>query len=300
MYNFNSNRHPNFFGDHDINRQANLRKDKEWILKRLKSNRSIVIPVINSQILIKNGDVPEIVNFKTNQFPDAKIEDFILLGEFNGQTYFTIALKNINHQEDTELYDLKKIASLLDKSSAALLAFATGIVHWQETHLYCGKCGSKTIVEEAGHLRTCKNKSCRNKIFPRTDPAIITLVLNNNACLLGRNDRWPKGVYSTLAGFVEPGESLEEAVKREVLEETGVIIKEAYYHSSQPWPFPSSIMLGFISIAENRKLNINYNELEDARWFVQSELLDMIEKKKILLPNKFSIANRLITEWLYT
>ena len=300
MYNFASSNHPNFFGDNNINRQANLRKDHKWVLKQLKSNQTVVIPVINSQVLIKNSDPPQIVNFKTNQFPDAKFEDFILLGEFNGQTYFTIALKNFNLQEDTELYDLKKVASLLDRSSAGLLAFATGIVHWHETHLFCGKCGSETIVKEAGHQRTCKNESCQSKIFPRTDPAIITLVLNKDACLLGRNDRWPKGVYSTLAGFVEPGESLEEAVKREVMEEAGVIIKETQYHSSQPWPFPSSIMLGFISIAENRELNINYDELEDARWFSKTELLDMIEKKTVCLPNKFSIAYRLITEWLNT
>ena len=147
-------------------------------------------------------------------------------------------------------------------------------------------------------MRACTAPTCQTHHFPRTDPAVIMLVSCGERCLLGRQRVWPAGMYSTLAGFVEPGESLEDAVAREVREEAGVAVAEVRYHSSQPWPFPGSIMLGFHAEALSPALVVNRDELEDARWFSRSELLASPEDESFRLPRRDSIARRLVESWL--
>jgi len=178
-----------------------------------------------------------------------------------------------------------------------MLAYARGILHWHRQTRFCGVCGSPTELREAGHLRVCTNPACAAHHFPRTDPAVIMLVSRGDRCLLGRKSEWPDGMYSTLAGFVEPGESLENAVAREVMEETGVAISNIRYHSSQPWPFPASLMLGFYATAETEEINYDPAELEHARWFTRAELADGgagIRHR----PRSDSIARRLIETWV--
>jgi NAD+ diphosphatase len=153
--------------------------------------------------------------------------------------------------------------------------------------------GAKTVPAKGGHVLVCTNPACRHEQFPRIDPAIIVLVSDEGRALLGRQASWPVGRYSTIAGFVEPGESLEDAVAREVLEETGVKVDRIEYHSSQPWPFPSSLMLGFTAHAVSDEVHLRDQELEDARWFTRTDLAS----GSPLLPPRQSISFRLIEHW---
>jgi NAD+ diphosphatase len=159
-------------------------------------------------------------------------------------------------------------------------------------------CGAPTRSEEAGHMRRCTEPGCKAMHFPRTDPAVIMLVTDGERALLGRNKNFVPGMYSTLAGFVEPGESLEDAVAREVREETAIEVGAVHYHSSQPWPFPANIMLGFHAEATSTEITVDYGELEDARWFERDWLRRHADDDTFRLPRRDSIARRLIGDWL--
>ena len=189
--------------------------------------------------------------------------------------------------------DLRLIASLLPSDEAGLLGYARAMISWRRRHRFCGTCGAKTVAAKNGHVLVCTSPSCRHEQFPRLDPAIIVLISDGEAALLGRQASWPAGRYSTIAGFVEPGESLEDAVAREVWEETGVQVDDIRYHSSQPWPFPASLMLGFTAHAVTREVQLHDEELEDARWFTRADIV----AGSPLLPPSQSISYRLIESW---
>ena len=180
---------------------------------------------------------------------------------------------------------------------AALLSYAGAIVNWHRAHRFCARCGQGTEMAEAGHVRNCP--ACGATHHPRTDPVVIMLVADGERVLLGRQARWPKGRYSALAGFVDPGESLEEAVAREVAEEAGVEVDQIRYRSSQPWPFPSSLMVGFHTRYAGGEARTRDAELEDVRWFTRDELRAVARGETDLhLPPPVAIARRLIDEWL--
>ena len=189
--------------------------------------------------------------------------------------------------------ELRPLAPLLEETEASLLAYARALSFWRLRHRFCGVCGSRNLPIRAGHVMHCTSAGCGTDIFPRIDPAIIVLVTDGERALLGRQASWPAGRYSTIAGFVEPGESLEDAVARETLEETGVVVLESRYHSSQPWPFPSSLMLGFMASATPGSVASGSSELEDARWFTRAE----IASGRPMLPPRTSISFRLIEHW---
>jgi NAD+ diphosphatase len=189
--------------------------------------------------------------------------------------------------------ELRPLAALLDGEQAGLLAYARALTYWQHRHRHCGVCGARCEPQRAGHVMRCRDPGCATDFFPRIDPAVIVLVSDGERALLGRQSVWPAGRYSTVAGFVEPGESLEDAVAREVLEETGVAVRDTVYHSSQPWPFPSSLMLGFTATADRGAAAQRSTELEDVRWFTRAQ----IAAGEILLPPATSISHRLIAEW---
>jgi NAD+ diphosphatase len=192
--------------------------------------------------------------------------------------------------------DLRAVAGLLPPGEAAILAHARGLMHWRTRHRFCGACGGPCAPRSAGTAMVCT--LCDTQHFPRTDPAVIMLVHQGDRALLGHNHRFPLvRMYSTLAGFVEPGESFEEAVAREVFEEAGVRVGRVTYHSSQPWPFPSSIMIGFHAEALSEAITIDETELKDAQWFTKAQLRDPASLG-IQLPRVDSIARRLIEDWL--
>ncbi len=193
----------------------------------------------------------------------------------------------------TAYEELSALLPLRCPQEAQLLAYARALQVWRSRHRFCGLCGAATAPRNAGHVLACTNGRCQAEVFPRIDPAIIVLVTDAGRALLGRQAAWPAGRYSALAGFVEPGESLEEAVSREVLEETGVRVASTRYFGSQPWPFPASLMLGFHAEAAASEVRLD-GELEDARWFGRAELLAAPATR---LPPSHTIARRLIEDW---
>lgn len=260
------------------------------------------VPVWRANNLFSKEDRPGAVLLDAEQAAVAELADHqvIFLGAREGIRYYAI---NLTDDFDPAAYDawgsfgdLRLLGIRLDDFDAALLAYARGMVYWHVRHRFCGVCGHATSVHKAGHLRVCEQ--CGNSHFPRTDPAVIVLAHAEDSCLLGRKPEWPAGRYSTIAGFVEPGETAEQAVLREVQEETGIDLDGVTYHSSQPWPFPSSIMLGFHAHASSREIERRDQELEDARWFSRDQIEQALAKTGPLrLPPRISIARRLIEDW---
>jgi NAD+ diphosphatase len=208
--------------------------------------------------------------------------------------------------EDIKFIDFRRSISLLNHQQAAVLSYAKALIHWQQSALFCGCCGGKTQAIDGGHRQICVNESCQKQHFPRTDPAVIMLVeyqpqSGPAVCLLAEHHRTPEQVFSTLAGFVDPGESLEEAVTREVFEEAGIKVSNVCYIDSQPWPFPNSLMIGFIAQAQSMSLCLEEAELRSAGWFTAQQLAefndwgDEVDGPK--LPRKESISRLLIDLW---
>ena len=201
--------------------------------------------------------------------------------------------------DEAEFMELREAGHLIDHTTGSILAYARGMLTWHRRHRFCGICGNPAASAEGGHLRRCTGANCGASHFPRTDPAVIMLVTDGDRALLGRSGRFGPYMYSTLAGFVEPGETLEAAVAREVYEESGITIRNVRYHSSQPWPFPTSLMLGFYAEATSTEITINEEEMEDVRWFSRAFLLNRKnESERVHLPRKISIARQLIDGWL--
>jgi NAD+ diphosphatase len=194
--------------------------------------------------------------------------------------------------------DLRTIGPLLPPRDASLSALARGMAYWHERHTFCGRCGAPTVSEQAGHQRRCTNAECGSVFFPRIDPAVIMRVEYGDKVLLARQASWAPGMHSVLAGFVELGERLEDSVRREVKEEVGLDLLDVRYFASQPWPFPASLMLGFIATAADDRIVLNTEELETARWFTREELLNSPENDVLRLSRKDSISRVLIEDWI--
>jgi NAD+ diphosphatase len=194
--------------------------------------------------------------------------------------------------------DLRQAMLLMSPAEAEMAATAKALLSWHKSHQFCSTCGQKSKMAEAGWLRKCP--SCQAMHFPRTDPVVIMLITKGDLMLLGRNAAWPEGMYSTLAGFMEPGETVEAAVRREVAEETGVVVGHVRYVSSQPWPFPASLMLGCHGLAETESITLDPEELEDALWVSRSEMVSVLagSHPKIKPMRRGAIAHALVVNWL--
>ncbi len=192
---------------------------------------------------------------------------------------------------------LREAATQLPAAEASLFAYARAMLTWHRASRHCGACGALTLLRPGGRARRCSNEACARDHFPRTDPAIIVLVEHQGRCLLGRQASWAPKRFSTLAGFVEPGETLEDAVRREVAEEAGVRVGTCSYRSSQPWPFPGSLMIGFRAEAEDASLKLG-DELAEAAWFGAEELVSAVAARSIGIAPPLSVAYQLIKEWV--
>ncbi len=194
--------------------------------------------------------------------------------------------------------ELRGVMTDLTPREAELIATAKAVTGWHATHGFCAKCGARTVIAKAGWQRDCP--ACGAHHFPRTDPVVIMLITHGDAVLLGRSSFWPEGMYSLLAGFVEPGETIEAAVRREVLEETGVRVGAVGYLSSQPWPFPASLMFGCRGEAEGREITLHDDELEDALWLTKAEVMDVFadQHPKVKPSRRGAIARFLLERWL--
>jgi NAD+ diphosphatase len=226
-------------------------------------------------------------------------EAAVFLGRRAGQALFAIQLPGNSPPANLPaegFHGLRDVVGAVSEADAALLAYARAMLLWQERHQFCGVCGAPNRASEGGFVLACTSRECDHKSFPRIDPAVIVLVHRGDRCLLGRQVAWPEGRFSTIAGFVEPGESLEDAVLREVHEETNIQVGECNYLASQPWPFPAAMMLGFHATALSEDIHCNDGELAEARWLTRDE----IRAGAVGLPPQESIAFRLIEAWFDT
>jgi NAD+ diphosphatase len=289
---------PNSLAGKYLNRAAELRKDEARLRAALADPAALVVPVWRSRSLIVQEANAFSAHFVTGigAFGEVDATELIFLGEFREHACFAIELVAGDEPQldaRAQFRDLRTLAGDLPADEAGVLAYARAMVTWRERHKFCGRCGARAVPAEAGHVLRCSDPSCATHTFPRIDPAIIVLIHDGERALLGRQAAWPAGWYSTIAGFVEPGESLEDAVVREALEETGVHVDAVDYHSSQPWPFPSSLMIGFLAHAATTDIDLGDAELEDARWLTREQ----IAAGEVALPPPHSISFRLVEEW---
>ena len=294
----------NIYTGSPIDRVSKLRDDEAAVADALAHPDARFLAVWRGKSLLKPGvdNQHEAVFLAAAHLPDTEQHPVALLGLRDGKPIFAVDFSEVEDPSTLlpddlgTLIDLRGVAGLVPAEQASMLAHARGLMFWRTKHKFCGVCGAPTASRSAGNALVCTN--CGAQHFPRTDPAVIMLVVDGENCLLGHSARFPNAtMYSTLAGFVEPGESLEEAVAREVLEEAGVHVGRVVYHSSQPWPFPASIMLGYYAEATSTEITIDPDELVDARWFTRDQLRAP-ESVGISLPRVDSIARRLIEDWI--
>ncbi len=318
---------PNYYAAPGFERAGLRRRDEAWIKAAITDAAAQFVPVWRSQNLVIEiadaepraivlaGDHARLLLGGDDHATHLARGLIVFLGVVDERPHFALDLTHVEAPldmlaspalaasgipaEDARFADLRQLAGRLAHNEGALLALARAMVFWHQRHRFCGLCGSPTLSEEAGHMRRCTNPDCKTMHFPRTDPAVIMLVSDGERALLGRNKNFPPGMYSTLAGFVEPGEALEDAVAREVLEETGIEVSNVAYHSSQPWPFPANIMLGFHAEATTSEIAVDYGELEDAKWFERDWLLAHADDNSFRLPRLDLIARRLVEDWLH-
>ncbi len=277
---------PNTFEGARLDRVTARRRDPAWVAERLADPSSRAVVASASGVLV-DGDALALV-------PLDGLPEPLLLGVQDGRALFAA-----DGEGRDDLTSVREIAAQLAQDEGGLIAYAASLLNWHRRHGFCSVCGAASEIREAGLLRVCP--ACGAEHHPRTDPVVIMLVVDEerDRVLLGRQPSWPPGRYSALAGFVEPGESLEDAVAREVAEESGVEVTGARYVSSQPWPFPSSLMLGFEASYVGGEVVAADGELDDARWFTRAELLDAAaERGSLRLPPQLAIARRLIDRWL--
>ena len=302
----------NFYSGVGLDRAEHLRRDDAWIETQLGDPATRFVPVWRTRNLVEGSESARAVWLgaaEVDGLTEAAGERVFLghaaQGLTTGGAYFALDLSSLDNPDSHPVIagrgrfaDLREVGPLLARAEAAILAYARGLVYWHRRHRFCGVCGSPTRSTQSGHQRACSNGGCASEHFPRTDPAVIMLVHDGERCVLGRQAAWPDGMHSTLAGFVEPGESLEEAVAREVQEEVGLEVGAVTYQSSQPWPFPSSLMLGFRAACRHGPLRVNPGELAEARWYSRAELAASPEDESFRLPRRDSIARCLIEDWL--
>ena len=287
-----------------LNREVELRDDTKWVAETLARPNTRLVPLWRSRSLLERGADGTIAVYLSPAElvePD-RIQPPTLLGNDGEREYFAVSVTDT--QKDTILAkfpgasfaDLRRASIDMAAKHAGILAYAKALHYWQHRHTFCGVCGSPNLLRSAGHRMRCSNDECARETFPRIDPAIIVLVTHKDACLLGRNAKWRAKHFSTLAGFVEPGESLEDAVVREVYEEVQVNLENIRYVSSQPWPFPASAMCGFYAEAVDRSSGTS-EEVEETRWFTVETLTRAVMDNEVRLSPPVSIAFRLLADW---
>lgn len=297
------------FSQMPLERHSRLRAKPEFVANALNSGAKVLL--FFKDMLIASKHFDGLLWFSYDELkPYLTQAPHLYLGEHQQQHYFAYEITQVElsntYFSHTQTDDFRKQISTLKHEDVAISGYAKTLLHWHKTHVYCGRCGSENRSAEGGYARRCSNAKCNHLTFPRHDPAVIMIVTKQfddgvERCLLGRQASWPKGNYSALAGFVDAGETLEEAVIREVKEESGVDVERVEYIASQPWPFPSSVMIGFIAHASTSTIDIGEDELEDARWFSKADLLTFGEwgdgPEEFKKPRHSSISRFLLDYW---
>jgi len=318
---YDPDRHPkgvNFYATHGYDRIAHFRTDEDWLAARKAADDVRVTLSWRGQNLVLLGADPMPLMLEASAVFSRLDEkaDVIMLGVVGksvetGTPHFAV---DLSHHEDPlsvpgigdllmqrggAFANLRDVGPAMAHTDGAVLAYARALAWWHQRTRFCGVCGSPTESKEAGHVRVCTNPECGAEHYPRTDPAVIVLVVDGERCLMGRSARFPPGMFSTLAGFVEPGESLEDCVAREIHEESNIRVKDVRYHSSQPWPFPQSLMVGFYARAATTEIMIDQDELVECFWADRSLILNPPNDGTFGLPRPDSIARRLIEDWAH-
>ncbi len=275
-----------------LQREAHLRKDAHVQRELLAQPDARVLPFWQQRVLH-----PDRWWLPVSRLSAAQQAALLFLGRYDGCPTYTLALEQPADLAlaDSDFADLRVLAATLPADRAHYCFQAKGLLHWHAQHGFCAACGGATAIQEAGHSRRCQR--CGQAHFPRTDPAIIVAVTHEEKLLLGRQAIWPEKRYSVLAGFVEPGETLEQAVVREVMEEAGIGIRSVRYFASQPWPFPASLMLAFFAEASTTSIELIDRELQDARWLSRDQLRAAVLADEMRLPTPASVSHSLLRHW---
>ncbi len=283
-----------FFSGGTLNRAGNARTDAHELDQAWHASTTRFVAIWQSRCII--GADGAVLLSRTDLSAAVTPDDCIYLGQKSERHMFAVGLPDELHPDgpqETAFGNFRGLLGTMPDDDAALLAYAKGMVEWQQRHRYCGHCGAPNSIIDGGFVMVCSADGCGTRSFPRLDPAIIVLTLHEDKALLGRQVSWPEGRFSTLAGFVEPGEALEDAVRREVHEESNIRVGESHYLASQPWPFPNAIMLGFHAQADSTDIRLNDGELAEAHWFDR----EMLINGEYSLPPPQSIAFQLIAKW---
>jgi NAD+ diphosphatase len=301
---------PNTFANFPLDKAGHRRKDPAWLDEALKSDAARIIPFKDKQPLLllgadgaPNGEAGWLSAHAIGPIGGAKPMTLFLGVDEAGAPHFALNAQRSSDMADQLLEgmgvyaDMRAAAGQLPPGDVAILGAAKSLFEWHGRHSYCSNCGSATAIAEGGWKRECPD--CKGEHFPRVDPVVIMTATCNDKILLGRQKRWPKGMYSALAGFVEPGETIEEACARELMEEAGITAKNPRYLFAQPWPFPSSLMMGMIAETENEDCQADGDELEEVRWFTRAEVTMMLNRRHpdAFAPQPIAIAHHVIRAW---
>jgi NAD+ diphosphatase len=285
---------------HEVERSTALRNNPDWLAKAWDDPVTRVLVVEDGQVLARIGDGPaELLFVSPGQATDGV--RFLLGVDSDEVAYFGVGgpLAVLGGDPGLRRVGLREVGTLLTDRDAGLLTHAVALANWHAVAGFCSRCGAPTEPEMAGHSRRCSVD--KSEHFPRCDPAVIMLVTDpQDRCLLARNAQWPKGRVSVLAGFVEPGESAEQAVAREVHEETGVVVSTVTYAGSQPWPMPHNLMLGFRAEATGTDITVDAEEIEEAAWYSRDDLRAALVSGELIMPPSLSISRWLIETWYGT
>ena len=303
------------FANNPLNRTANLRNNIEWInsIKQDPKTKYLIFykekPLINPSIDHSKNSEIKLFNFEQLDKLIDKANYLVFLGQNEGKSLFAVDLSNIEKikennevMEEAKFIDVRSIAPNLSSESTGILAQAKSMISWNNTYKYCSKCsGVKLEIRDAGYKKLCN--SCKTEFFPRVDPVVIMLPIYKDKCLLGRQKIFPPRMYSALAGFLEPGETIEDAVKREINEESGLTALDVEYKFTQPWPFPFQLMIGCLANVKDDVLNLDKDEIEDAVWLSREDMNRIFVGKspqRIWIPPAMAIAHQLIVHWMHS
>jgi NAD+ diphosphatase len=297
----------NVFTGNPLDRASDRRVDAEWLADKLHDPASLAVALWNGQPLVEDGanKTPQIAYLPAAMAEELSggPERLLFMGLWKDTAVFALDLEGGTDPAEGVLQglgrfvDLRGVALQLPAADAGILATAKAMFEWRRKHRHCANCGEPSLPADGGWKRVCP--ACHAEHFPRTDPVVIMLPVRGERCLMGRQSAWPKGMYSALAGFVEPGESIEEACARELSEEAGLRTLSVRYHSTQPWPWPSSLMIGLIAEVENEDASPDQTELEEVRWFTREEAKSLLagEFKDVWAPPPLAIAHHLLKAW---
>jgi NAD+ diphosphatase len=291
-----------------LDRAGNQRKNPDWLKARMNEPTTRFLPLSDLKALTEPRDGGHALGWLSGTEADDLLDDTkgrtrLFLGLRDGAAHFAVDAGARPPPRNRVYMDVRTVATQLPEGEAAILAQARSMIDWHARHGFCAKCGHATEAREGGYMRQCGGPDCKTQHFPRTDPVVIMLVAQGDRCLLGRGRQFATGAYSALAGFMEPGESLEEAVRREIFEEAGIKVGTVRYLGSQPWPYPSSLMIGCVGEALSDEIVVDVEEMESVRWFERAQITQMLAdwnnpSAEFRAPGPVAMAHHLILRWL--